>query len=735
MSNPTKFNMGGVPRTSTGLVPASYRQQMDTMSNPNQWSPLPKKPKPVMYPYRGDYINKRNKQTLDAKKSTKKQQHHSYDGDGIGRTFSTSHAVNTDTKTNSAKPRELIQKQSTVGNRMHRRNKSINSKVSDNQHFIRPQPPNSDSETDSPTWDSYCKHDSCHKFSAEEDHARTQNKKVFLSYLRSEASKRRAREKLEKKLHAEVQKENVSVHHNKDKKCEAELSKPERKPLVPRLSWLARSKPGSAKSNKKDTLSKDEIVFQPKLDRNLQVNGQKPPIISNSDHLKSGNLSGPKNESSSNKIEKNDGKSTEPSNPKLKYLDFISKKIEKPAAASPKTNSSLSKTSSDFVASKKVDLDKPDNTDASVEDKNEEDIFRKQIERIVKRAAEMVIEERRHAERDMISSKEASSSEADTSRKSSSIVEVETAVSSSPAKDKHSSVAPICVRLDPGANLNMHAKTTDLQDRLYLLEERVKSVASPRSLFSEREKVDRLDNGQLLEAQKTKRTINGRYFIATRDHLVHSSDSSQISGITEDFHLPQMTQSRTETTECNNHSQISDEYSSTSCFESECDSSTEVMPRMQIHPMNPPARRPLFDHYSKPKEQFLYSIDEYSNTTSNPSFPTMSFDDSTHCETVSHQIDTRMQHQDVLSNGAGSFCNTKESFSEKVSIHRQVIEICPEEAQIPTIYPSDVPSRPVEWEEEPPQPRGHKVYKQLYSQMSNQNEKSEVLAEDLFSLL
>ena len=71
-----KFNICDIPRTGTGLVPTSCCQQMDAMSTTTQWSLLPPKPKPVMYPYQGDYINEQNRKILDAKERAKKEVSH-----------------------------------------------------------------------------------------------------------------------------------------------------------------------------------------------------------------------------------------------------------------------------------------------------------------------------------------------------------------------------------------------------------------------------------------------------------------------------------------------------------------------------------------------------------------------------------------------------------------------------------------------------------------------------------
>jgi hypothetical protein len=57
----------------------------------------------------------------------------------------------------------------------------------------------------SPKWDTYCQHISYTKLSAEEEDAKTKNKEKILAYMRSEASKRERKVALEKKLEAELE--------------------------------------------------------------------------------------------------------------------------------------------------------------------------------------------------------------------------------------------------------------------------------------------------------------------------------------------------------------------------------------------------------------------------------------------------------------------------------------------------------------------------------------------------
>ena len=45
-----------MPRTKSGLIPTSYRNAMDVNRSPKLWQPLPPRPPPIMFPYRGDYV-------------------------------------------------------------------------------------------------------------------------------------------------------------------------------------------------------------------------------------------------------------------------------------------------------------------------------------------------------------------------------------------------------------------------------------------------------------------------------------------------------------------------------------------------------------------------------------------------------------------------------------------------------------------------------------------------------
>ena len=191
MTAPTKFCMGDIPHTSTGLVPSTYRNTMDSLAK--QWSTLPKRPPPEMFPYRGDYVNARNRR-LQAKKKARKIPPH------------------------QKKPPNVVPAV-IVG----------------------------------PEWDPYCQHISSTKLSADEQDAKTKNKEHFTAFVRSEAAKRERRLALERKLRVELgEKENKHITQ-----CPPSGANKPRKPPVPRLSYMARTgkKPRSALTKVKESNS------------------------------------------------------------------------------------------------------------------------------------------------------------------------------------------------------------------------------------------------------------------------------------------------------------------------------------------------------------------------------------------------------------------------------------------------------------------------------------------------
>jgi hypothetical protein len=229
MSTPNKFSMGGMPRTTTGLVPASYKSKLDSFSGPKEWSPLPKQPKPEMYVYRGDYINARN-QKLRAEKAAKKQ---------------------------TSKKSPVRAKPKSDGGLKH-------------------------VDTNSPAFDTYCQDISITKLSKSEAAARATNKQRFLNYMRAEQSKRATRNALEKKLQAELDDNGGS-----NSKQEGPAVVKPRKPAVPRLSYFAktgqRTKSEMAKmlkASSNDSKSKvnevDGEAVRPKTRSYLEFISKKP---------------------------------------------------------------------------------------------------------------------------------------------------------------------------------------------------------------------------------------------------------------------------------------------------------------------------------------------------------------------------------------------------------------------------------------------------------------------------
>ena len=198
-SAPSKFDMGGMPRTRMGLVPTTFRRKMDALSSTKEWSPLPPKPKPPMYPYRGDYINERNRKLQRERNQIKKQNQQASinkDNDSIGSTLLIS-------------PRSAVESNSSpslsiIGEGIPPYNRSNN-------------------------WDSYCKHISFHKLSDDEQHARARNKNEFVSYLRSSAARRNG---LKVSKATDEKKQQTSVPETIVRQC---------KPPVPRFSRVART--------------------------------------------------------------------------------------------------------------------------------------------------------------------------------------------------------------------------------------------------------------------------------------------------------------------------------------------------------------------------------------------------------------------------------------------------------------------------------------------------------------
>jgi len=303
MARPSKFDIGAMPRSRTGLVPASYRQKIEELSFP--WSQLPAKPKPPLYRYRGDYVNERNRKVLQKRKLAMKQTQRSLESSNVSENESLGsilkitpyNSINADAKSSS--------KHSTSTHRE----------------------PNL-SRTDN--WDPYYKHESIHKLSEDEECARARNKNKFVSYLRVEALKRQERKG----------KESADINEHK-------LNGAERKPPVPRFSHLARSR----ESTEYPSNGKQQLIRQTK---------SMPICITLENQSK-------------------EGGDVNTKNPKAKagYLDFISKK-----------NDSLHVQPLERNGHGATHL-KPNVNN----DEDDETTFRNQIQRIVERAAEMVLNE------------------------------------------------------------------------------------------------------------------------------------------------------------------------------------------------------------------------------------------------------------------------------------------------------------------------------------------------------
>jgi len=205
-------------------------------------------------------------------------------------------------------------------------------------------------------WDSYCRHISCHKLSAEEELARNQNKNKYLAHMRSEASKRPDRNGLKKKERETQQKD-------------AESSVRPRKPPVPRLSRLARSR-----KNKEN-----------------QQNGQRPLSRKTT-----------KGSCTSKEIALNEIGQTSVDNipAKVPYLDFISKKIDETPNCSLTSSVSIGAVASPSLPNRSNSTDENESSTRSDSDEEDDDSkFRSQIERIVQRAANMVLEEQHRTQK------------------------------------------------------------------------------------------------------------------------------------------------------------------------------------------------------------------------------------------------------------------------------------------------------------------------------------------------
>ncbi|KAL7473941.1 hypothetical protein ACHAXS_014308 [Conticribra weissflogii] len=729
--NPTKFNMGDVPRTSTGLVPACYRRQMDDMSTPRKWRQLPKQPKPVLYPYRGDFVNRRNKRALDARQRSKRRQ------DGIG-----------------SASRDCRNDGEAVGNRtLMQSQKMPTTKGTDKKHSCSADcaPSKSSivhSKRGSQMWDSYCKDESCHQFSAVEERARTQNKINYLSFLRSEASKRKAKEEMERKLQAEIQEENGKSFVKKDDQA-TKNSTSTRKPPVPRLSRQGRiSVSGTTNSilTTNDCSTNEGESRSSSNAPRLLIEGSKATTARNAPPPKSKDQ---KCQTQHNQSKEKSNRS--PKQPRMSYLDFISKKPEKlaqsPQAGSPSPKSTRNSTKQ-FKQQEEIKLESRVKYEASSVDENDQgdddSKFRNQIERIVERAAEMVLKERRIA--DAANRKDSIATSADASKETDA-VDVETVTTSS-GTDSGTDLKQSSDK--PSASNFLQFDADELRRRLSILEERVKNVSSPNHKLTNCENIGEEKTGSTCKNDAIVHGSppgdsppnNGHIMTKqTAGRQALSSESSTISEVTTDIHLLQHPHNNFHRTDRENQSPVTDSCSTRSNHISDGDSSTELFPRFHIQPMHLPRR--LYN--SLPPD--LLQIDE---GTSFSSFPTALFDECSDQHQMNHRMsiatdtqrnmgDSSYQHslsysEDSLSDffprthvEPTNFPGQRIDFTQ-IDLH-QLVPLQPE----PNAGQSGATEFIMAEHDEPPMPRGYEMYQS--HQLSSLQHDGDVSDNDLFSLL
>ena len=459
-----------MPRTRTGLVPTSYRQKVEELSFP--WSALPTKPKPTMYRYRGDYVNERNRKLLVKRKLALKEKQSSLD------------------RPNADENESLgsILKITPYGS------------IDAHAHVELP----SNQSSNFTNWDPYYKHSSHHKLSEVEESARARNKSKFVSYLRVEASKRLERKGKERPTDNNAHKLNDVIVR-------------QRKPPVPRLSHLARSR--EVKATKENHPNGQKQLLRdtkPKLPcQEYQSNDESEHLYAMNTKVKAG------------------------------YLEFISKKSDNPRELSPERKG-----------------------------EDDETAFSSQIQRIVERAAEMVLNE-----------------QTDRRNRHSAIIDNDDHAKSKSSSHRHDT--------NIGSKFNASDDFFEVQNRkLTILEERVSSMASTvisenGISFISHDTADILDRFYLqrknnmsidttvgtgdLEAIETKRAK-----IRQMIDVLNSSDSSSSYG----------TSVLADTYYSHNHGwnskQLIDAPSTTTCtsttYCSGQETSTELMPRDHVQP-------------------------------------------------------------------------------------------------------------------------------------------------------
>jgi len=500
-------------------------------------------------------------------------------------------------------------------------------------------------------WNSYCKHISHHKLSEDEEKARTQNNDKYVSYLRSEATKRKERKGSESNNDVERQQEDLKTSVRK------------RKPPVPRLSRLARS--GQNKEN---------------VENGKQTSSRK-------DHNAE-----PLGNASENKLKE----SSEEAKPKLGYLDFISsnsqessKDIKKQGKPDGRPKKAVSRSDE----TEKEPADEP-----SV-DEDDESKFRSQIERIVERAAEMVLHEQHNNHQESTAPLDTKDTEAK---------EQDLPPATSESKYDEIIMKKTNWKDELERNLNMYTaksqhdflKTQD--EELSILEEKVQSLSS--SYISENETITYSSN-------------SSQIFYEPRSEYINAA-SSTLDDIDE-LAQTQPTTTNTLWEQCFGQKPLShllhgiDASSCTTSFLSGLESTSDTT--SLIDPKVVPQTQ---------KTSALPNVDENST----------GFTSCLGSETTTEVIPRVQVQSEIL--------ETQPSAEE-----------CPDELlQLPEpVNPSSEPSRGVHWDEEP-LPRGYELMSQYQGNRNetllenddiayprsvndSQNEPSGGLLDDLFSLL
>ena len=337
-----KFSLGEVPRTSTGLIPSTFRRKQESLSTTKNWTTLPKQPRAELYPYRGDYINARNRKKIEEKKAKLDAMKQNAPSKNIGIECSSTIAIP------PCSPRQNV-----IG------------------------------------WNANYKHNAF-ELTPDEQRKISENKSRFTDFLRVQASERHARANKNKTV-------------TKPPQDDAKPKK--KKPPVPRLSGLARAR--AQGKNYTPNNAKSISSSRRKMSAKAKPNDDDKQMGTES---KEGN----------------------------KYLDFISKKPAKTLGPSTKPTTTLEEP----VSSIKQRVFEDDDS-----------IFRLQLERIVRRASDLVIEKEKH-----------------TTMK----------FDSNPSTSSSSSFLPTATAAEDKENLKANTKKVDMRsrhDRLDELEKRLSRIS------------------------------------------------------------------------------------------------------------------------------------------------------------------------------------------------------------------------------------------------------------------